>query len=799
MTPEPEAAEQQTPKAALPRWIAIFLVVCLILTFVLLATGGGLYFHYSRLIDAQLEGGPFRDSVNIYGASATLNKGDALTPGEIEDELKLSGYHYKVDGAQLKIEAPDSHVRIAMGGDQVQHIYVNDRETVSWTMGYPLLENLSSGNERRHMVTYGELPPVLVNAVISIEDKHFFHHRGLDVARIIKAAYVDVREHRKEQGASTLTMQLVRGLWLHPEKKWKRKVMEAIMTIHLERRWSKEEIFAAYANMVFIGRQAAYSIHGFAEGSQLYFGKDLHNLSLPDAALLAGMVQRPSYFNPYRSPERAMKRRDVVLGLMRDNKYITDSQYEQAVAAPLNLAGPAEVHAASAAPYFLDLVSDELQSLDQPEDGSKNVYTTIDLNLQRAAAEAIASGMKDVDKLLAAQYSKGAPRAEAALIALDPHTGEVKAIIGGRDYAHSQLNRIFAKRPPGSVFKPFVYAAAIDTGIQGGDKILTPATTVDDNPTTFSYDGRAYRPANFRQEIFGTLTLRQALAKSDNVAAVKVAQMVGYPAVVSMARRMGLNGDIKPTPAVALGSYAVTPFEMAGAWTAFANSGMRVQPQLVLRVQNADGETVHTGHSDARQAIDPRVAFVIGNMLEEVMRTGTAAGVRSRGFTVPAAGKTGTSHDGWFAGYTSQLLCIVWVGFDDYRELGIEGAKSALPIWTAFMKKAGQLEPYRNARAFARPDGIGSAKICMQSGKLAGDFCTKTTNEVFIAGTEPQEKCDIHTAPVQPDPLASYPSASYPGVYSGPRSVWFPGPAPSVPPTTVILPHSFPIGPPIVQ
>jgi len=276
---------------------------------------------------------------------------------------------------------------------------------------------------------------------------------------------------------------------------------------------------------------------------------------------------------------------------------------------------------------------------------------------------------------------------------------------------------------------------------------------VDDAPATFVFDHKTYRPANFRNEFFGTLTLRNALAKSDNVAAVKVAQMVGYPAVVSVARLAGLNGDIQPTPAVALGSYNVTPFEMAGAYTPFANGGMWVKPQVVSRVRNADGESIHGGQSETRQAMDPRVAYLMTSMLQEVMRSGTAAGVRTRGFLLPAAGKTGTSHDGWFAGFTSQLLCIVWVGFDDYRELDLEGAKSALPIWTEFMKKAARLGAYRNAREFPRPAGVESAKICLESGKLAGDLCTRTATEVFIAGTEPQTKCDIHAvvAEVKPD------------------------------------------------
>jgi penicillin-binding protein 1B len=757
--PEESASPEQPWQRKLKRIIAVGSAVVLVLLVAFFAVGGWYYFHYSRLIDAQLKGGPFRDSVNIYGAPSTLNDDDALTAVEIEAELKLSGFisantakpgTFKESPGGLEIVPPagsdsSSPVRIVTGGGEIQRIEANGKDVKTWTMGYPLLENLSAGNERRKLVTFQDLPPVLVNAVVSIEDKHFFHHRGLDLPRIIKAAYVDVREHRKEQGASTLTMQLVRGLWLQPEKKWKRKMAEAIMTVHLERKWSKEKIFTAYANQVFLGREAAYSVHGFAEGAQLFFGKEPRSLTLPEAALLAGMVQRPSYFNPYRNPERATKRRDVVLALMRENKYITRDQYERAVATPLKVAGPAGAHEELGAPYFLDLVNDELQSIDQPEDGSKNVYTTIDLNLQRAARDAIESGMKEVDKSLAKQYSKGGQHAEAALIALDPHTGEVKAMVGGRDYARSQLNRIFAKRPPGSVFKPFVYAAAMNTGVAGGGQVLTPASTVDDSPTTFVFDQKTYTPGNFRNEVFGTLTLRQALAKSDNIAAVKVAQMVGYPAVVAVARSAGLNDDIKATPAVALGSYAVTPFEIAGAYTAFANGGMRMEPQMVSLVKTADGEAIHREQSEARQAMDPRVAFLITSMLQEVIRSGTAAGVRSRGFTLPAAGKTGTSHDGWFAGYTSQLLCIVWVGFDDYRELNLEGARSALPIWTEFMKKAGRLGTYRNAREFARPSGIESAKICSETGKLAGDFCPKTVNEVFIAGTQPRDKCDIHS------------------------------------------------------
>jgi penicillin-binding protein 1B len=716
------------------------------------------YRHYSALIDAQLEGGPFQDAANIYGAPFVISEGDSLSEAELANDLSLAGYTAGTGGKPrtfaesrdevLAAPAEGGSAIVFFTGDKVSRIAVNGATVKTWSAGAPLLTSLTASREKRHMVSFGEIPRELVDAVTAAEDKHFFKHRGLDMPRIVKAAYVDFRDHRKEQGASTLTMQLVRGLWLHPEKKWKRKVAEAIMTIHLERKWSKEKIFETYANEVYLGREAAYSIHGFAEGSRAFFGKPLSELTLPQAAMLAGMVQRPSYFNPFRNPDRTKERRDLVLYLMKANGFISADAYRDAVDAPLGVVAQEKDDDALGTSYFLDLVTDELQNSSNEKEPTPDVYTTIDLNLQKAAREAIDTGMAQVDRLLAGRYAKTKSRAEAALIAIDPHTGEIKAIIGGRDYTKSQLNRAMAKRPPGSVFKPFVYAAAMNTGIEGGQQIFTPASTVDDSPTVFHFGRQTYTPANFKNESYGTLTLRQALAKSDNVAAVKVAQSVGFDQVVAMARRAGLNDDIKPTPSVALGSYAVTPMEIVGAYTPFANNGMWVKPHILANES-----------SDSHLAMDPRVAYLMTNLLEEVMRTGTAAGVRSGGFILPAAGKTGTSHDGWFAGFTSELLCVVWVGFDDYQELDLEGAKSALPIWTEFMKRAAKLSPYRDAKEFVNPGGVDSVKICNESGKLAGDLCTSTRSEVFISGTAPQDVCNIHSAPAEVSTTDSVPAA----------------------------------------
>ena len=707
---------------------------------ILVATGA-IYHHYAAEVDRQLASGVFAQPANIYAAPLVVNTGDIVSPSALKSELRLCGYReserlgsgtFRFAAKSLEIEPSDRpRAQISFGDkDQITRIVANGHEQRGFDVGHPLMANLSSGREKRHLVSFAQIPPALVQAVTSVEDKHFFQHSGVDVPRLAEAALVDFRDLRKEQGASTLTMQLVRGLFLQPEKRWKRKLAEVMMTVHLERKWSKEKIFETYANEVFLGRQGTYDIRGFAEAARLYFGAELRDLTVEQAATLAGMVQRPSYFNPYRRPEKVIERRNLVLALMRGNGYLDKLQYADAHSAPLKILPPQSPEEVSGAPWFLDLVASEMAP--DEEGGAKNIYTTLDLDLQQAAEQALASGMQQVDKQFVAKFGKTDQHPEAALIALDPNTGEIKAMVGGRDYARSQFNRTLARRPPGSVFKPFVYAAALNTGVTGAEDILTAASMESDEATTFWFHGKAYQPANFRHEEFGTLTLKDALAHSDNVIAVKIAQQIGFNSVVSMATRAGLNSDIEPTPAVALGSYAVTPLELAGAYTAFPNGGRSVKPHW------------RAAPTKSNPAMDPRVAYLMVNMLQEVMRSGTAAGVRSRGFLLPAAGKTGTSHDGWFAGFTSQLLCVVWVGFDDYRELNLEGAKSALPIWTDFMKKAAQRSPYRNAKEFVSPSGITSAEICSESGKRAGDLCVETRRDVFIAGTEPREACDLH-------------------------------------------------------
>ncbi|MBS1829211.1 MAG: PBP1A family penicillin-binding protein [Acidobacteria bacterium] len=718
------------------------------------------------MIEEKLAGGPFNNTSMVFAAPRMISVGDDTLPDDIQASLRRSGYSesratrmgsYTRRGESLEIyPGPDSFFREEQvvlkfkEGKLAQIISLRDNtERTQYTLEPELITNLfDRKREKRRLVRFQDIPPILVQAVISAEDKRFFQHAGFDPLRILRAAYVDVKSGYRAQGASTLSMQVARMFWLTQEKTLQRKAAEVLITMELERKLSKEQIFEFYANEVDLGRRGTFAIRGFAEASFAYFGKDLSQLSVAEAATLGGLIQLPSYRNPYRWPDRATTRRNVILTLMRDNGYINEDQFKKASAEPMVVSkGGVE---STDAPFFVDLVNDELQEKFQDHDfqtRTYRVYTTLDMNLQREAAEAVRTGLKEVDERLKKKhklYGTGVPEAQVALVALDAHTGEVRALVGGRNYGVSQLNRALAKRQPGSSFKPFVYAAALNTALSDSGSAITAVTHVNDEPTTFWFDGKPYEPHNHYREFYGSVTLRQALAKSMNIPAVKIAEMAGYNNVVDLARRSGLNMNIQATPSVALGSYEVTPLEIAGSYTVFSNRGMWVKPSYVKSIRDDQGGVVFDYKPTQRSALDPRVSYLMTSLMEEVVRSGTGAGIRSRGFLLPAAGKTGTSHDGWFAGFTTKLICVVWVGFDDNKELELDGDKSALPIWAEFMKRAHTYREYASARGFDAPDGIVTVEVDPLSGQLATPSCPNTRGEVFIAGSQPQDTCRLH-------------------------------------------------------
>lgn len=777
----------QIPKSAglvrmlTSKWGKIFLASSVLLFTIGFGVLTYFYVSYARIIDEKLKAGPFPNTALLYAAPRVIQLGDELSPGETATLLRKAGYSEgrtnPIGWYQLRPDAIEIHPEsesyfnkegavVKFNGPKVSQIVaLRDNVDVNQYQLEPeLITSLfDQKREKRRIVQFDDIPKQMVQAILSAEDKRFFDHAGFDPVRLAGAIFYDVKQRRLRQGASTLTMQVARTLWLTNKRTWDRKFAEALITIHLEQKLTKKEIFQFYANSIYVGQHGSFSIHGFAEAAQSYLGKELGSLTLAEAALLAGLPQVPS--SPIKYPERAKQRRNIVLGMMRDNGYINQQQYEEACASPVRVVS--KENESSEASYFVDLVNDQLSTKLGPEYMGKpyKIYTTLDIELQQDANAAVKLAMVEVDKALASRF-KGYPNeqyplAQVALVALDPHTGEIRALVGGRDYGQTQLNRAVAKRQPGSSFKPFVYAAALSTVLEGEAKTVTPVSTYVDEPTTFWYDGKPYEPGNFHDAYIGPVTLRQALAKSLNIPTVKIAEEIGYRRVVQLARNAGMNADIRATPAVALGAYEVTPLEVAGAYTIFSNYGKFSPPGFFLDVRDPDGEQIQMV-KQGRMVLDPRVAYMMTNLLQEVTRTGTGAGVRARGFWQPAAGKTGSSRDGWFVGFTSKLLCAVWIGFDDNKDIGLEGARTALPVWTEFMKRAHTHRQYRSVTDFAAPDGVLTVEIDPATGLLATAGCPNHRAEVFIAGTQPIDVCKQHGGGAAANQIATWDAAPAP-------------------------------------
>ncbi len=732
------------------------------------------YVQYSRMIEQRLGGEVFTTTSRVFAAPPRIFTGQTMSAAELAGYLQRVGYtDSEVSGdvgrysaAKNSVEitplaqsyfSDHSTLRVDFQGNEITRIRnMKSKEVLAAAEIEPELVTslFDSTREKRRFVRFADAPPVLVDAVRSAEDKRFFEHPGFDPLRVVGAGWAHLRGANIKGGASTITMQVARSFFfdMRNDVPWRRKFAELFMSLLLEQRFNKEQIFELYLNEVYLGNRGTFAIHGFGEAAQAYFGKDVRDLTLPEAAFLSGIIRAPNrYANVERHADRAAGARDRVLAQMLENGVVSQPQVEAARKAPWQFTNPGSE--TSAAPYFVDMVRDHLLAkLDESELAKQSfrIYTTLDPNLQRAAAEAISIGMQEVDKQLAKKYDRWrkakqpVPLAQVALVALDPRTGEIKALVGGRDYGQSQLNRVLARRQPGSVFKPFVYTAAFESVVDNVEPRLTPVSTVDDSPTTFLFEDQEYSPNNYGAEYHGLVTLRSALRQSLNVATVKVAEMVGYGRVVEKARELGLDQSIKATPAVALGAYEMSPVDIAAAYTIYATGGTRAEPLFIRNVMRGDGSQVERNLPKTRPVLDPRVAYLVTNLLEDVVNRGTAAGVRSRGFAAPAAGKTGTSHDGWFAGFTSNLVCVIWVGFDDNRELGISGASSAAPIWAEFMKRAIQFPGYRDTAEFTPPEGISVVSLDPDTLEVATTQCPTTVQEVFLSGSEPMQTCSKH-------------------------------------------------------
>jgi penicillin-binding protein 1B len=733
---------------------------------------GYFYYHYQQVVDDRLAAGPIFASVSqIYAAPREVRDGQKLSAAVIATDLRHAGYNanpqlgtFQLNGDNIFIKpgAESFHTTdgatINTDGGVVQSITAENGVALSaYELEPQLITALSEDKNRtkRRLVSYNEIPPHLVQAVIAIEDRSFFEHGGINYLRTAKCGFEDIVSHHMSCGGSTLTQQLARGFFLSPEKKITRKLREIMITFQLEARFNKKQIFEMYANQINLGQRGSYAINGFGEAAQTFFGKNLSQLDTAECALLAGTIQSPSRLNPYRHPERSMERRNLVLDSMVETGALTESEANRAKAEPLRLAPP-NIDG-SEAPYFVDLVHDQLVKRIGDQDlshQSLRIYTSLDPDLQRAASEAVEVGMRNVDEIVRKQHKT--PKGEepgpitypqVALVAINPHTGQILALVGGRNYGVSQLNHAVSERPTGSIFKPFVYAAAYNTSLNnmslGDSGVFTALTQLEDEPTTFTYDNgrQTYTPNNFKGDFRGEVTAAYALAHSLNNATIELGQKVGFDNVAALARASGIT-NARGTPSVSLGSYNATPIDMAGAYTVFANNGVHLTPWMLASVRNPNGDIVSDFSPEAKQVMDPRAAYLTQSLLEGAMTYGTAAAVRQHGFVGPGAGKTGTSHDAWFAGYTSNLICIIWVGNDDYTDVKIEGAHAAAPIWAEFMKRAIQLPQYSDVKSFTPPQGVTVARIDKPSSLLADPTCPSNSFYVaFLDGTAPVNTC----------------------------------------------------------
>jgi len=751
--------------------------LALILIVICAAIGAAAYAYfsheYSGLVDERLAKGPLFASVaQIYAAPQEVRPGQHLTAASLAASLQHAGYNTnsQLGSFQLRDDAilikpgPQSYLAtdgatITTTDGVVQSITAeNGAALAAYKIEPQLITALSEDKNRtkRRLVTYDQIPPRMVQAVTAIEDRRFFEHGGVNYVRLIKCGVQDMVAHRMNCGGSTITQQLAKNFFLSPEKTISRKIAEVMITFQLESRFNKQQIFEMYANEINIGQRGSFAVNGFGEAAQAYFGKDLRQLNLDECALIAGLIQNPNRRNPYRHPDRATERRNVVLDAMVETGALTAAEAAEAKAQPIHLAPP-NIDA-SEAPYFVDLVHDEIvQRLGDSDTAHSalRIYTSLDPSLQQAASDAVEAGMKNIDELIRKLHRKGDTAItypQVSLVALNPHTGQVLALVGGRNYGVSQLDHAIAERPTGSIFKPFVYAAAYNTSLDGTalgpDGVFTALTKLNDDPQDFGTDGQPYTPGNFEKgEYPGMVTAADAIAHSLNIATIALAQQVGYGNVATLAHSAGIP-NARPTPSMAIGTYSATPLDMAGAYTTFANGGVHLKPWFLASVRSPNGDIVADFAPEAKQVLDPRVAYLVQSLLEGVMARGTASSVRAKGFTAPAAGKTGTSHDVWFAGYSSNLLCIIWVGNDDYTDIStnltrkVQGADTAAPIWAEFMKRAIRIPQYSDMKPFVPPDGVELLRIDRATNLVADDSCPSNTLPIaFLNGTAPQTSC----------------------------------------------------------
>jgi penicillin-binding protein 1B len=720
-----------------------------------------------RIVTARFEGQRFRVPSRVYSTPSILYPGLDVELSGLRDTLLRLGYRHAPHVEKLRegefawernrVRAhlrpfehpsrpePARNVQLTLRDGSIEGIRdVASGHKTAMVLLEPEQLGAYYGPKRtqRELVRLDDVPEHLVAAILSVEDQRFESHPGIDLRRIAGAMLANLRAGRVREGGSTLTQQLVKNFFLTPERTFKRKAQEVLMSLIVEIRYAKGEILEAYLNEIYLGQRGATAIHGVGEASRRFFGKRASAMTLGESALIAALIQSPNRISPYRSPERAIQRRNLVLDLMVGQKRIDRETAQRAAAEPLELA--AITPDPGDARYFLDVLRRQLSEVYDEEvltTQGLRIYSTLDGRMQHLAGVALRDGIEKLEKAHPKLASEDPLKAlQGCVIALRPQTGEIVALVGGRDYRVSQFDRCTqARRQAGSIFKPFVYIAGLEPRVGGPS--ITLATLLDDSPLEIRTPSGPWRPQNFDRKFREAVSVRESIERSLNVATARLAQRVGIGRVADVARRLGVESDLPLVPSLALGAADVSPLEIARAYSTIASGGVRPAVQSIEDLVDSGGNTLERRTLRFERVIDVGTAYLATSLLEGVAERGTAAAVRATGLRGPIAGKTGTSdeeRDLWFAGFTPDLVAVVWIGFDEPRSVGLVSSRVALPVWRSFVK---ELTGGRVRGTFPQPATVTEAEIHPPSGALAVWGCPERRRELFLEGTLPREVC----------------------------------------------------------
>jgi len=750
-----EANEPARSRWGKSGWYALLLIVCLGMIV------SGYFYYFSAEIKDRFASRKWSVPARVFSATTPLYPGQSLSVSILEQMFLNRSYQPSTAKELHAGEFRRGTKSIAaflrefrfpgkeIAAQQVEFRF--ERDKLAAIMGpqgpLPFLElepvdmaRLFGGTrESRLLINIQQAPRYLVDAVTAIEDHRFFEHRGVDWWGIVRALWTDLRTRRIAQGGSTITQQLVKNYFLTSERTFRRKVVEACMALVLESSYSKDEILEMYLNEIYMGQHGSAAIHGMGEAARYYFGRNVEDLTLPEAAILAGMIQKPNAFSPHRHVQACQERRNAVLKRMFELDLLPAAEYEQARSTLIKV--PPNALPLKVAPYFVDYVRQQLQELYSPgvlEREGLTIYTTLHAEIAAAAERAVQEGLQQLERdhpELVRDAADGP--LQALMVVLQPKTGAVLALAGGRDYDISSFNRaLYALRQPGSAIKPFIYLASLD------QYAVTSGLT--DAPVTYQLSGQPWSPHNYDHRYRGQVTMRQALEESLNVPTVQLALSVGLPKTIETLRTLGIQSPLQAVPALALGAFEVTPLELARAYATLDNEGQQPYLLTVKAVVTDTGEVQQQRHIDLTSVTSAARAYIVTNMLEGVMQRGTAKSARSLGIDFPCAGKTGTTSDyvdSWFVGYTTDLLALVWVGYDDRRSTELTGASGALRIWAHFCDL---IRPWMHPQPFRVPPGIVQRLVCSDSGLLATAACPRKQIEPFLSDHIPEQFCEVH-------------------------------------------------------